>query len=328
MHCFFWFYLLFAQDAAFSRALEMQQAGDLAGAVSQYRTVIEGDPRRFDARSNLGAVLAKLGRYPEAIEQYEEALRSAPAEFAPRLRYNLALGYYKSFQIAKAEGELARLHEDNPGDWNAALLLADCELRLGQFQKVRELLLPLEAGRTGDLALTYLLGMALIRGGDPEGGQRRIDAILKAGDSAEARFLLASAMFMARDYPAAVKGFERAIALNPSLPELQAYYGQALLYTGDAAGASEAFQKELKQNPNNFEATLGLGQILEQRGQKAEAAGLLRRAAELRPGVTISAAGAGEAAAGGLAVGSMAPRFAALGSRESGAADGAGVWQL
>ena len=38
---------------------------------------------RVDARSNLGAVLVKLGRYQDAIEQYQEALKIAPPDVAP-----------------------------------------------------------------------------------------------------------------------------------------------------------------------------------------------------------------------------------------------------
>ena len=304
-------------DGAFAQALRLQQSGDLEGAVREYRQVILANPERFDAKSNLGAVLAKLGRYQEAIKEYSEALGTAPPEAAGHLRLNLALAYYKSFQISRAADLLAKIHADQPENLNATLLLADCHLRLGEFRKVVEVLSPIESMHPDNRAITYLLGTALIRDGAIEAGQHRVDKILREGDSAEGRFLLATGMFIAGDYPGAAKAFGRAIELSPNLTSLQAFYGQALLNTGDADGASEAFQKELAANPNDFESNLRLGQILVHRGKKAEARPLLERALLIRPG-------SGEARAalegksndggvgGGVAVGSPAPDFALL----------------
>ena len=91
----------------------------------------------MDARSNLGAVLARMGRYQDAIGQYLEALKTAPPDVAPRLRFNLALAYYKSFQIPAAADELETLHAAQPADLNLAFLLADCRLRTGRVPESR-----------------------------------------------------------------------------------------------------------------------------------------------------------------------------------------------
>ena len=134
-----------------------------------------------------------------------------------------------------------------------------------------------------DLALNYVLGMALIRFGRVADGQIRVDRILRRGDSAEGHFLLGSALFSARDYPAAVKELNRAAALNPEVPSLQSYLGQALLFTGDADGAAQAFRKELAANPNDYDANFHLASILARRGQAEESRRLLERAAQVRP---------------------------------------------
>src|SRR5207253_91309 len=67
-------------DRAFAHAVQLHRNGDLEGAVREYRAVLSSDPNRIDARSNLGAVLAKLGRYEEAIEEYRQALNTNPSE--------------------------------------------------------------------------------------------------------------------------------------------------------------------------------------------------------------------------------------------------------
>ena len=110
-----------------------------------------------------------------------------------------------------------------------------------------------------------------------------LDRILKDGDSAEARFLLGMQMYESGDFPAAVKQFAAATEVNPKLPDLQAYYGQALLTTGDADGASAAFKRELELNPFNFAANLGLGQVLTVRKQFTDAEPLLVQASRTRP---------------------------------------------
>jgi tetratricopeptide (TPR) repeat protein len=266
------------------RAVQFHQSGDYPAAIREYQACIAAEPNRVEARSNLGAVLAKLGRYQEAIDQYHAALKVADPAVAPRLHFNLALAYYKSFQIPEAASELEGLHRAQPADLNTSLLLADCRLRTGDFKKAIDLLLPSEASQGDQPALDYVLGMALIRDGRVAEGQRRVDRILGRGESAEGRLLMGVALFTAGNFPAAAKEFAKSESLNPELPSLHSYYGQALLFTGDADGAMAAFRKELALNPNDFDANLQLASILSHRGESAEARPLLERAVQLRPG--------------------------------------------
>jgi tetratricopeptide (TPR) repeat protein len=64
------------QDFArlFDRALELQQAGDLLGAVENYKAALAVSPDRADALSNLGAAYVRLGQYDDGIKQYDAAL--------------------------------------------------------------------------------------------------------------------------------------------------------------------------------------------------------------------------------------------------------------
>lgn len=274
----------------FDTALRHHQAGELAAAAAGYQACIAAQPGRVDARSNLGAVLVKLGRFQDAIGQYEEALKLAAPEVAPNLRFNLALAYYKSFQIPAAAAELETLYATQPRNLNLALLLADCRLRMGEFQEAVNVAAPLEAEHRDDPALNYVLGMALIRSGRVTEGQTRVDRILRRGDSAEGHFLLGSALFSAGNYPAAVKELAQAAAMSPEFPSLQSYLGQALLFTGDADGAAQAFRKELAANPNDFDANFQLASILARRGQARESRELLEHAVQVRPGSKEAAA--------------------------------------
>ena len=257
----------------------MQQAGDYAHAAEAYIEFLKIRPDEVAGRSNLGVVLVKLGRYDEAIAEYEAAERLLPND--PRIELNLALAYSKSGRLTEAAAKLEALPKDN----QVTLLLADTRLRMGENQRVIDLLKPLEntGGNPGDLAVSYMLGMALLREKRASEGQALLDRILSKGDSAEARFLLGVGMFRIGDYPAAIQKLKSAIDLNPNLPELQSYYGQALLLTGDADAASDAFRKELENNPTDYRANLELGEILAARKQFVESRSFLDRAKLIRP---------------------------------------------
>jgi Flp pilus assembly protein TadD len=268
-------------EAVLRHAVELQQAGDLSGAVKGYRDFLAVRPNEAAAHSNLGVLLSQLGRFDEAIAGYEKALDLEPGNASITL--NLGLAYYKSERIPLAAEEFSKAREGAPGHLQITLLLADCQLRMGQNRKVATLLRPLEQQNPNDLAIAYLLGTALIRDNRIEEGQQRVDRILRNGDSAEARFLLGSQMFAAGDFPSAVNQFARAIELNPTLPALQSFYGQALLNTGDPDAAASAFQRELASNPSDFAANLYLAESFIVRKRWGDAEPLLARALRIRP---------------------------------------------
>src|SRR5215475_11090864 len=168
------------------RAYQLHQSGDIEGAIREYQAYLTLRPERVDARSNLGAALARLGRYAEAIEQYKRALALDGRN--QDIRFNLALAYYKTAKILSASKELEAVVAAQPENRNALLLLADCNLRLGEFKKVIELLTPIESA--DNHAVDYMLGLALINDRQLDKGQERIERIMRDGDSAEAHVMM------------------------------------------------------------------------------------------------------------------------------------------
>ena len=111
-----------------------------------------------------------------------------------------------------------------------------------------------------------------------------VDRILRDGDSAEARLLMGATKFSGQDFAGALSDFKRAVELNPSLPDLYAYYGMALAATGDTPGAEGAFRKELETNPNDYTSNIQLGILLTQEEKHAEARQRFQHALAVRPG--------------------------------------------
>src|SRR5919108_2843409 len=262
-------------------AISLHQAGKLDEAIAEYRLFLEQYPDVAQVRSDLGAALAGAGRYEEAITEYQRALQ---LKSMPQVRLNLALAYYKSGKLSLAVDELNTVRQDLPDELRPTLLLADCYLRLGENKKVIELLNPRQQANQDDLAIVYMLGTALVRDGQAGRGQVLIDRILKNGDSAEARLLLGTTKLMVSDFSGALVDLQKAVELNPSLPDLYAYYGAALLASGDQPGAQKAFERALRDDPNNFDANLRMGMLLRIDKNYDEAMPLLRHALEIRPG--------------------------------------------
>jgi tetratricopeptide (TPR) repeat protein len=269
-------------DRVFLRALEMQKAGDLIGAIDAYKTALSIDATRVDALSNLGAAYVHLGQFDDAIAQYDAALKIEPSNATVRL--NLALAYYKSGRPNEAIRPLKMVVATNPDAKNAYLILADCYLQTGQYPDAVTLLQPREAMFQDDLAFAYVLGTALVRTGDEPQGQLYIDRIFKNGDSAEGHLLMGIAHLNQFDYPEAKTELERALRLNPSLPTANSAYGRALLGLGDQAEAERAFRKELSVNINDFESNLMLGSMRKNARDFDAALTYLNRAVAIHPG--------------------------------------------
>lgn len=272
-------------DAAFEAAARLHQSGDLEGAIRGYQAILTKHPERIDVRSNLGAAFARLGRYEEAIAQYKQAL--ARDHHNQTIRYNLALAYYKANFFAEAAGELTPLVNaltDNQPEWlSAIMLLADCQVRLGEYKKVIEMLSPLEGKYGNERPFAYLLGSALISDNQTEKGQVLIDRVFRGEDSAEARLLIGSILLLADRAQDALKEIGRAVELNPKLPGVQAWYGRTLMRLGDGEKAIAVFKTALADNPQDFDANLYLGILLKRDKMQDEAYQYLLHATQLRP---------------------------------------------
>jgi tetratricopeptide (TPR) repeat protein len=264
-----------------ARALEHQRAGRLEQAARAYEEFLALVPSSWEAHSNLGVVYAQLGRHQDAIREYREALAAQPGQVA--VRYNLALALYKAARVGDAATELRGVLASAPDHESAYLLLADCQLQLGHWKRVIDLLDPRLEEDPENPAILYMIGTALMRDKQYERGQRVLDRILRQGDSAEAHLLLALASREANDDLSAKEELDEALALNPELPMANGLLGAVLMRMGEGQAAMESFRRELAINPNDFESHLLLGALLRQEFQNDGAREHLDRALALRP---------------------------------------------
>lgn len=258
-----------------------QKAGDMEGAVQEYRHLLKIKPDAVAIRTNLGVALVGLGQFAEAITEYKIALKQAPA--APGLRLNLALAYYKTGRIPDAVDQLVRVHREEPGNVQAVMLLGDCYLRMGQNKEVIGLLKPVYQKHPDEMGIVYLLGTALIRDHHVDEGQVLVDRILRNGESAEAHLMLGNAKMDAADFAGARDELAKAVAMDAKLPGVHVLYAQALQVTAGPDDARKEFQAELAIDPYDYMSNLQLGAMLRQEQKYDEAKPYLTRALETRP---------------------------------------------
>jgi tetratricopeptide (TPR) repeat protein len=265
-------------DALMEKAVGLHQGGDLEGAAALYVEVLRAVPGASRVRSNLGAAYAGLGRYDEAIAEYRKAL---DVEEDPSVRQNLALSLLKTGRLEEAAEEAARVLQAQAGNRNMILVTADCRLRLGQDEKVVELLKPVAEADPESKAVAYMLGTALLNLGRTEEAQVVMDRVFR-DDSPEARLLLGAMQARRGDTAAAVALYEKALAANPRIPLAHFLLGQSLLEKSDWEGAAAAFRQEVEIDPNHFESNLMLGNLLRKEGRHDEALRYLTHASRLK----------------------------------------------
>jgi Flp pilus assembly protein TadD len=268
-------------DEAFAKAVTLHQAGDIIGAIDWYQRALKITPWRLDARSNLGAAFAKLGRFDDAVAQYKSALETDPGQVG--IRFNLGLALYKTGSLEEAAAEFREVLKRDASQRAALLLLADCTLQMGDDAAVVALLQPHEGELLDDHLFAYLLGTALIQTNDLERGQAVIDRLFRDGESAEGHLLIGIQHMRRVDSREAVTHLSKAAELNPELPTVHSLLGVALMNNGDRPAAMAAFRRELKTNPNDFQANMRLGLLLRDEDRLDEARDYLVRAARLRP---------------------------------------------
>jgi tetratricopeptide (TPR) repeat protein len=268
-------------DQLFQRAIEEQQQGNLPAAIGDYRKLLEQRPNQVEARVNLGAALAHIGQFDEAIATYRSALPLLKDKNPVLL--NLALAYYKKGDFENARQQFEVLHDARPEDVRVIILLADCDLRRQMADAALRLLEPVQNKYLQNMDFQYVLGSALIQSGRKREGFPRIEKVAHAGSSADAYLLAGATLLDLNEYELARKDLEEALQLNASLPNVYTLVGTARDKTGDEQNAEAAFREALKRNPDDFQANLYLGAILYKRRATDEARKYLDRALQLKP---------------------------------------------
>jgi Flp pilus assembly protein TadD len=122
-------YLREAHDAL---GFYYQRHGLLAKAAEEFRVVaaLEND---FLSHFNLGCVLIELGRYDEALPEFECCARMEPTD--PATRYEIAFIHFLKGEYQAAIEQIQAPLRHFPDDWEIHHLLGNCRLKLGEYDE-------------------------------------------------------------------------------------------------------------------------------------------------------------------------------------------------
>lgn len=268
-------------EQLFREAVSAQQRGDNALAAQQYRRIVKLRPDFFSAWVNLGVALVQLKQFPEAIESYRAALALDPKDRG--VQFYLALAYLKNRDEFGASAQLEKLAKADPKDLRVAILLGDCYLQLGKYDRALTLLAPLARAAGDNPDFLWVFGSALISNGSLREGVALVERVAKQSQAADAYLLAGRTLFRLNEFERARDSLETAARLNPNLPGVYTALGMAREKTVDNQGAMEAFRKALEQSPGDFEANFGLGSILYYERDLKAARTYLERALRIDP---------------------------------------------
>ncbi len=262
--------------------LRALRARDWAGAVHDFKSALKVSAQRPRVWANLGIAQANRGHFAAAIQAYRKALALNP-DMGPA-RFNLALAYLKSGDMAQAARQLQRYRKLFHADvYRAALLEANCELSLHHYHRAIALAKPLLAGHAQDLGLDYVLGTAYIHAGQLQQGEVLVNRIMGQGDNPVGYLMLGDAYARNMKFTLAEKQYRKAIAMNPRLPLAHQRLAETDLRAGDSAAALRNFRREFAVNPNDYDTNFYLGYLLRERGHLRQSRHFLLRALAMNP---------------------------------------------
>jgi tetratricopeptide (TPR) repeat protein len=229
----------------------------------------------------LGLYYDDQGRFPEAIENYRQAIQFAPHYALAHLSLGVALTRLHQLDEASQQfSEAIRLAPDSPlihNDLGVALSgQGQFELALAQFQEALRLQPDyVDAHRN--------LGKLLLDQGRYDEAITHYREALRLAPDAGVCNNLGHALAAKGQRTDAISCYRQALRLDPNLAEARNNLGNALLQSGQVNEAIANFRDVLRRNPKDVLALNNLGIALATQKQYPEAADAFQAAVRLRP---------------------------------------------
>jgi len=245
-------------EAVCEKGIAAFEAGDLAQAEVLLREAIGMNAALGVARSALGRVLAKAGRYEEAAKELAEAVALDPSDAAAFYVLGFTLKTLgMEHDAAEAYEHFLELTPDTPEGPNIRSWIES--VRSTPEPTAAELLAQasadFQAGRFDEAAAVC-------------------EQVLAAdGADAAANVLMGKILFEKGDYIRASTVLKRAESVSPDDSEIPFLLGQAYSQRGQADEAAQAFERCLQVAPNGPHAQTAREWLDSMRGPQAAPAG-------------------------------------------------------
>jgi tetratricopeptide (TPR) repeat protein len=255
-----------------AEAREAQSARDYGRAAKCYEEILKLGPALPEMHSNLGLMHHLLGKYPEAIHDFEEALRQKPDLFVANLFLGLDLAHTNQHQ--QAIPFLLRAYHVNPSSVDTCTALAQTYLALNDYDQSVEWYQRVTELDPQNVDAWYGLGVSHLRL-----QEMAVSRFGKAGlNSPYFQLLLAQSLEQHGNLNDAVGAYKKVLASKIDSACVHSYLGYALALKGDLEAAENEFTADLGSGGSCQAAHLGLARVDFERGDFEEGLANVRRA--------------------------------------------------
>jgi len=265
----------------YTGAKSAEQSGDIAGAISKYKSILSIAPHLGPAYNNLGALYLRQHQYRQAIAILKQGLKMDASMYSATVL--LGIAEYEAGEYTEARLPLEAAVRANPKDNNAEFYLANDLIKLRDFVPAAMHLQELTKREPNNQEIWYTLGNVYIQ--LSEAALAKVDAINP--NSVLSHQIRGDVMASMKNFDGALVEYKKAVDMAPRQTGTHYKLGDAYWQLEDWADATEQFQAELANDPGNCNARWKLGDILlEQHIHPEEALDDINQALETCPYLT------------------------------------------
>ena len=269
--------------------------GNYVSANTQISAILKKNPTNLNAKVLRTVLWAKEKKLNAAQKEVDILMKKYPQNadlhyaqglinFARLSSSNMDFQGNKKELIESAKDEFIAATILNKNHYAAYNALGVCELKLGNFDKARQMF---EKSLTIDsnyaIALDNLGTIDYLNGNLNEAEKKFNKALSINSNNATAMFHLAQVAEKRADYTKAVYHLNNALSINSNSSHLYNLLGEVYSKQGNEAAAIASFKKASAITPENPQPYLNLAEIYEKRSDSAFALEQLKTAVGINP---------------------------------------------
>jgi tetratricopeptide (TPR) repeat protein len=260
----------------------LKNAGDTAGALTQYQAGLQLDPTMAEGFNNVATLQLDAGQPAAAIESCQAALRLRP-NFS-LAHSNLGMALAQVGRTAEGISHFQTALSLNPDLTEAHYNLSSALLSIGQNDQA---LVHAEAAirlNPNIASVHFNLSNALLARNDRARAVLALETAVRINPGyAEAHSNLGSLYYQQGEPARAIPHFEAALRSKPDFLGAHNNLASALSQTGKVDQAVEHYRAAIRLQPSYAEAHFNLGLVLSRLGRNTEAIAAYAEALRLRP---------------------------------------------
>ena len=230
--------------------------------------------------------LLRAGKIDAAIE----TLRSLPASTStdPTVNYLLGVAYYQKSDYLRAIEHLSIGVSQRPKDSTqyrqGVQMIGLSQYLLGHLKEAIPYLEQVAGWSPSNVEIAYVLGLSYIQTQSPDKARETFARMFSVPPSSAAAYLINAQMMIRQRFEnVAEKELQRALELDPKLPQANFLLGELAIFNAHIDRGVELLQREIAINPANGMAYYRLGEAYTRQLKWDEAVAPLQKSIWLNP---------------------------------------------